>query len=237
MKIKKRIRPNDTFATIGCPIVSPSILDVSSSDLNEEIEKIQNAGLKAVHIDVMDGKFVKNTSQGDTYLKRIKSNKHLYKDVHIMVKSPFSKVPQYKKAGANCLTFHYEAYKDNKTIMHTIKRIHKLKMEAGISIKPNTPISDIVPFLPYVDRVLVMSVEPGLGGQKFIESSCDRIAELKREIEKVGSKAIISVDGGINDMTGPRCRLSGADVLVSGKYLFGKKTTQKELNDRRADGE
>lgn len=228
MKTKKYTRPHQPFVTSVVPIVSPSVLDVKSENLSNEIEKMQKAGVESVHIDVMDGKFVKNKSSGYAYLKKIASNKSLFKDVHIMVKSPYTKVPQYKKAGTNCLTFHYEAYKQKKAILRTIERIKESGMKVGISIKPNTPISDIVPFLPLVDRVLVMSVEPGMGGQKFIEKTYQRIAQLKCEIKETGSKAIISVDGGINNSTGPKCIENGATVLVAGKYLFGDKSTNEE---------
>lgn len=212
--------------------VSPSVLDLDLANFKNEIRNMDAIGIRSVHIDVMDGKFVKNSSLGNTFLRKIPSDSKLYKDVHIMVSNPYSKVTKYKKAGTNCLTFHYEAYKYKKRVIETINKIKESGMEVGISIKPSTPISEIVPFLPLVDRVLIMSVEPGLGGQKFIESSYKKIAELKKEIRKTGSKARISVDGGINDSTGPKCLKSGASILVSGKYLFKNNPNNKELKDR-----
>ena len=118
-------------------------------------------------------------------------------------------------------TFHYEACKDDKEVLEVINKIHQCGMKAGISIKPATPVEKVYPFLNELDLVLVMSVEPGRGGQKFMEPSLERISNLRKQIDQSGSKALISVDGGINDITGPKCLDAGVDVLVVGQYLFG----------------
>ena len=138
-----------------------------------------------------------------------------------MINEPINHILEYKECGADYLTFHYEACKDDLEVEEVINKIHSLGMKAGLSIKPKTPVESIYPFLKNIDLVLVMSVEPGYGGQKFIESSLNKISSLKQEIVKQGLDTLISVDGGINDYTGHLCIKEGADVLVIGQYLFG----------------
>ena len=137
-----------------------------------------------------------------------------------MVTEPMRFVKQFAKVGADYLTFHYEACKDDKEVEEIIKEIHKYKMKAGLSIKPGTPIDKVFPFLAKLDLVLIMSVEPGMGGQKFMPETLDKISSLISEMVEERSNALISVDGGINDITGKDCLNMGADVLVAGNYLF-----------------
>ena len=202
-------------------IISPSVLGADFLNFEKELQKIKDAGIKWVHFDVMDGRFVKNISFGNLFLKRINSRIDLIKDVHIMIENPLSAVEEYAESGANYLTFHYEACKDDAEVFEVIDKIHECGMKAGISVKPNTPISKVFPFLHSLDLVLVMSVEPGRGGQKFIDLSLNKIYALKNKINEEGVSVLISVDGGINDVTGPDCVKMGADVLVVGQYLFG----------------
>ena len=203
-------------------IVSPSILLCDYLHLEDELKKIKSVGCKWIHLDVMDGHFVPNISFGNLFFDRLFSKIDLVKDVHLMVNDPLKFVKQYAKAGADYLTFHYEACKDDKEVMEVIDEIHKNKMKAGISIKPATPVEKIFPFLNKLDLVLVMSVEPGMGGQKFIPETLDRISNLITEIVEERSNALISVDGGINDRTAPLCLNAGVDVLVVGQYLFNR---------------
>ena len=202
-------------------IISPSVLGADFLNFEQEVEKMIAAGVKWIHFDVMDGHFVKNISFGNLFLKRINNRINLVKDVHIMIENPLSMVEKYAECGANYLTFHYEACKDDKEVFDVIDKIHECGMKAGISVKPETPVSKIFPFLHSLDLVLIMSVEPGLGGQKFIDLSLNKIIALKNKINEENANVLISVDGGINDVTGPDCVKVGADVLVVGQYLFG----------------
>ena len=201
-------------------IVSPSILLCDYLHLEKELDKIRNAGCTWIHFDVMDGHFVPSISFGNLFFEKLFAKLDFVKDVHLMVTEPLRFVKQYAKAGADYLTFHYEACKDDKEVMAVIDEIHKNKMKAGISIKPATPVEKIFPFLNKLDLVLVMSVEPGMGGQKFIPATLDKISTLIAEMVEERSSALISVDGGINDVTGKDCLNIGADVLVAGNYLF-----------------
>ena len=202
-------------------IISPSILGADFLHFETEIQKIKDAGLNWIHFDVMDGHFVKNISFGNLWLQRLSKNIDFVKDVHIMIENPLSMVQQFKDAGANYLTFHYEACSSDDEVFEVINKIHNCGMKAGLSIKPGTPIDVVYPFLKDLDVVLIMSVEPGRGGQKFMEISLERIANLKNEINKQDVNVLISVDGGVNDITAKECLKSGVDILVVGQYLFG----------------
>ena len=202
-------------------IISPSVLGADFLNFEQEVEKMIAAGVKWIHFDVMDGHFVKNISFGNLFLKRINNRIDLVKDVHIMIENPLSMVEKYAECGANYLTFHYEACKDDKEVFDVIDKIHECGMKAGISVKPETPVAKVFPFLHSLDLVLIMSVEPGRGGQKFIDLTLNKIVGLKNKINEEKVDVLISVDGGVNDVTGPDCVKVGADVLVVGQYLFG----------------
>ena len=203
------------------PIISPSVLNADLLHFDNEVKKIKDAGMKWIHFDVMDGHFVEAVKFELPLLKELCPKVDLFKDVHIMINNPLEMAEKFKGVGADQLTFHYEACKDDKEVLEVINKIHQCGMKAGISIKPATPVEKVYPFLNELDLVLVMSVEPGRGGQKFMEPSLERISNLRKQIDQSGSKTLISVDGGINDITGPKCLNAGVDVLVVGQYLFG----------------
>lgn len=195
-------------------IVSPSILSADFANLERDINRVEKAGADWLHIDVMDGHFVPNITIGVPVTASIKKITALPLDVHLMIENPEKYVEAFVKAGADILTFHYEAVQDVKSIIQLIK---SYGIKAGMSIKPNTPPDVVEPYLDDLDLILVMTVEPGFGGQKFMQSCVDKISYIK---EKVSKDIIIQVDGGINDVTGKICVENGANSLVAGNYIY-----------------
>lgn len=203
-------------------IISPSILTVEKNNILSAIKDIENCGARWVHFDIMDGKFVPSVTFNMTEVRNMLSHTKVTKDVHIMIENPKAMIKSYIDAGANYLTFHYEACKDNIEISAIIDMIHEYGAKAGLSIKPGTNPNVVLPFMSKLDLVLVMSVEPGKGGQKFIDKSIKKIKLLtKYKIKNNLEKVLIQVDGGINDKTSAECVKAGANVLVIGSYIFG----------------
>lgn len=195
--------------------IAPSILAADSAKLGEEATLLESAGADFIHFDVMDGHFVPNITFGPKILTDMKQYTHLPFDVHLMVNEPQLFVPWFAKAGADIITFHLEAV-DN--CFEIIELIHSFGCKAGISIKPHTPAETIKPFCDNTDLVLIMSVEPGFGGQKFIESTPEKISQIKKII---GNRSVLTeVDGGINKQTAKLCLDAGADILVAGTAVF-----------------
>lgn len=204
-------------------IISPSILSADFMNLETEINAVQDAGAKWVHIDVMDGHFVPNISLGACVYKGLKNQVDLVFDVHLMIKDPKKYALDFIKAGADILTFHYEALDTKQEIHELIDFIHNNNTKVGISIKPNTKVEVLDEFLDKVDLVLVMSVEPGFGGQSFIPTALDKISYLKNKKINENKKYEIEVDGGINKETSKLCVDAGVEVLVAGTYIYNNK--------------
>lgn len=201
--------------------VSPSLLAADKEHLSDEIKLAEKASCEYIHWDIMDGKFVPNVSFKASVVKEFSKIHKMVNDVHIMVADPAIEAPMFVGCGADLVTFHIEAVDSIEEANRIIDRLHLLNCKAGISIKPNTGVEAVEPILSKVDLVLVMSVEPGKGGQKFMPMALDKIAKLRDFIDKNRLNCLIEVDGGINDETGNMCRKAGADILVAGSYLFG----------------
>lgn len=196
--------------------VSPSVLTADFLTLSDSIKKLEDAGVDMLHLDVMDGIFVPNISFGNPIIKSIKAHTNLPLDVHLMIDRPHRYIEEFAKY-ADLLGFHYEAGSDNAELL---KKIRELGCKSCITIKPATAAEEIFPLLPLCDMVLVMSVEPGFGGQKFMPMALQKISAIKVECERQGLNIDIEVDGGINAETAPQAIAAGANVLVAGNFLF-----------------
>ena len=198
--------------------ISPSILSADFANLERDIHRIADADY--VHVDVMDGVFVPNISIGIPVLKSIRKVTDMFLDVHLMITQPVRYVEKFCDAGADLVTVHVEAdFPEN--IQAAIDKIHAKGKKAGVVVKPKTPASAVLPFIDKVELILVMTVEPGFGGQKFMPSALDKLRWLKAEKDRRGLKFLLEVDGGVDAATAPQCVAAGADVLVAGSAIFG----------------
>lgn len=198
-------------------LVSASILSSDLLNLESEIRKLEKNNVDWIHFDVMDGVFVPNISYGIPVLAQIHKKTDMFLDVHLMITDPLKYITQFDEAGADMITFHIESTSDT---MEVIRALKQTECHIGIAVKPNTPVEEVFPYIGYADMILVMTVEPGFGGQSFMDMS-DKIRSIREYADKNGyEELLIQVDGGIDDKTAPIVRAAGAEVLVSGSYLF-----------------
>lgn len=207
-------------------IVSPSLLSADFAHLADDIEMLNASEAQWIHLDIMDGVFVPNISFGFPVIKSIQGLARKVLDAHLMIVDPIKYVDRVRDCGAQIMTVHYEACED---INATIKAIRQAGMKAGVSIKPATPLDVLDGLLNDIDLVLIMSVNPGFGGQKFMPESIERVFALKSMIKDAGADVIIEVDGGVNETTGAQLAQAGADALVAGSYVFAAPSPEQAI--------
>jgi len=210
--------------------LAPSILSADFADLKSALSQCEQGGAHWIHVDVMDNQFVPNLTIGPPVVKSIRPKTNKFLDVHMMVIEPEKLVEPFAKAGADLITFHIEATDDAPSVIELIKACGK---QVGISIKPSTPLSEIEPYYDQVDLILVMSVEPGFGGQGFIEASITRIKDIKQRLKELclQDRVLIEVDGGIKLHNAKEVIDAGADILVAGSAIFGTDDPIKTIKE------
>ncbi len=212
------------------PIISPSILSADFSDLSKAIHLLNNSSAEWIHLDVMDGNFVPNISFGMPVIKSIRKLTDKVFDAHLMIEKPERYIHNFKLIGVDVLTVHYET---QIHLNRTVDLIKKIGMKAGVALNPHTPVSFLQDIIKDLDLVLLMSVNPGFSGQKFIEHTYDKIKEAKELILKTDSNALIEVDGGINDTNAAKIVEAGADILVTASYVFNHENPIKAIDNLR----
>ncbi len=205
--------------------IAPSILSADFACLGEEIRDVEKAGCDLIHVDVMDGHFVPNLTIGPPVIKSLRKITKLPFDVHLMIEKPIESLETFRKAGADWLTVHVEACEN---VSETLEAIAKLGAKPGISLRPGTPVSKIEPFLKKTELILIMSVEPGFGGQSFMEEQLEKVKYLRSRFN-----GLISVDGGVHAQNAGRCREAGADILVAGTAVFGQNDRKSAIDNLR----
>lgn len=210
--------------------ISPSVLSANLADLANECASIERDGADLIHLDVMDGSFVPNITFGAPVIKWARPAAKIPFDVHLMIDEPIRYIEDFAKAGADIITVHIEACSD---IHATVDKIHSFNIKAGVVVKPNTPIDVVYPLLDKIEMVLIMTVEPGFGGQGLLEETLPKISALKAEIVRRGLNVPIEVDGGIKADNIARVASYGADIFVAGSSVFGKEDRKAAMDELR----
>ncbi len=208
-------------------IIAPSILSSDFANLESEIKKLEKNGADWIHVDVMDGHFVPNLTIGAPVVKALRRVTNIPLDVHLMIENPEKYIKDFALAGSDIITFHYEASKNN--VNEIIDLIRSYGKKVGLSIKPKTKVSEIEKYIKDVDLVLIMTVEPGFGGQKFMPDCAEKIKEIKN----ISTQVIVEVDGGINIETASYCKKLGVDALVAGNYIFSSDNIKEAIASLR----
>lgn len=205
-----------------------SVSFLSSKNIPEDLIKLNNTDVDYIHVDIMDGKFVPNRTMPFSEMKHISDYTNKRLDVHLMVSNPSKYIPLYAELNTEYITFHIEVDED---IEENLQLIKSYSIKCGLAIKPNTKASSLIPYLPYLDYILVMSVEPGMGGQEFIKESKEKIDEVRALLDSYNLDTVISVDGGVTDETVSMC--SNADIVVAGSYIVKSNNFQEKITSLR----
>ena len=200
--------------------ISPSLLSANFANLQKDLDELKKSKIKYIHLDIMDGKFVPNISFGFPIIKKIRKDNDFIFDTHLMIDEPIRYIDEFKESGSDIITIHYEACSN---LDETIEKIKLLGLKVGLSFKPKTDINKIIPYLEKIDLCLVMSVEPGFGGQSFMEDSLEKIKTIRKYIDENNLSCLIEVDGGIKDYNLKKVIDAGVDLVVSGSDIFSNK--------------